>query len=94
MKSGETVLVTAAAGGTGQFAVQVTSYLLLNHIIGVIYTLSVSSSATCGLFDTILKICMLGLRCDLFGLCSWPRLPETKWWPHAVDQTRQLCSGT
>src|SRR6185503_6893231 len=33
MKSGETILVTAAAGGTGQFAVQLAK-LTGNHVIG------------------------------------------------------------
>ncbi len=35
MKSGETVLVTAAAGGTGQFAVQLAK-LAGNHVIGTV----------------------------------------------------------
>jgi NADPH-dependent curcumin reductase CurA len=36
MKSGETVLVTAAAGGTGQFAVQVNNFppvLMFSHFL-------------------------------------------------------------
>ena len=37
MKSGETVLVTAAAGGTGQFAVQLAK-LAGNHVIGTCST--------------------------------------------------------
>lgn len=35
MKSGETVLVTAAAGGTGQFAVQVSFEICLHFLIQI-----------------------------------------------------------
>lgn len=35
MKSGETVLVTAAAGGTGQFAVQVNFEISLDLLIQI-----------------------------------------------------------
>ena len=35
MKSGETVLVTAAAGGTGQFAVQVNFEIFLEFLIQI-----------------------------------------------------------
>ncbi|MBZ0278488.1 MAG: zinc-binding dehydrogenase [Anaerolineae bacterium] len=50
MKSGETILVTAAAGGTGQFAVQVAK-LAGNHVIG-----------TCGSEDKAALLRSLG--CD------------------------------
>lgn len=46
MKSGEAVVVTAAAGGTGQFAVQVQFFSLMN---GLQFFIHKVDSAECDL---------------------------------------------